>query len=262
MSVTLDGRAYVVTGAASGIGLGVAEAVVARGGRVLMVDLDPARLEETARRLGDVSRALALPLDVTEPDAGTRMAAAAGAAFGRLDGLVACAGVIALGPIMDLTPATWDRTLAINLKAVFFNVQQVARAMLASGAEGAIVTFSSTSAHGARPGNADYGVSKIGVDHLTRSFAMALAPSGIRVNAVSPGPVETPMWQEVDRERSRAMGGRPGTAAAATKAATPLGRFGLPADIASVVCFLLSSESGFVTGQVIEADGGFMLANP
>jgi len=262
MVTTFDGQAFIVTGAASGIGLGVAEALIGRGGRVLMVDRDPRRLEETAARLGDSARVVALPLDVTERDAGTRMAAATEAAFGRLDGLVACAGVIALGPIMDLTEATWDRTMAINLKAVFFNTQQVARAMLARGTGGAIVTFSSTSAHGARPGNADYGVSKIGVDHMTRSFAMALAPSAIRVNAVSPGPVETPMWDQVDRARSGEMGGKPGTAAAATKAATPLGRFGLPADIASVVCFLLSAESGFVTGQVIEADGGFMLANP
>lgn len=258
--MSLAGRAYVVTGAASGIGLGVAEEIVARGGRVLMVDLHEDRLAVVSAKFAEESTAT-LAADVSADGAGASMVAAAGEAFGRLDGLVTCAGIIAFAPMLELTPAAWDRTMSVNLKGTFFTVQAVAKAMVAAGTPGAIVTFSSTSAHGPRPGNVDYGISKIGVDHLTRSFALQLAPSNIRVNAVSPGPIETPMFDEVDRARSKAMGKEAGAAQAATLAALPLGRFGKPSDIASGVCFLLSDESSFVTGQVIEFDGGWTLAN-
>jgi len=257
-------KSFIVTGGASGIGLGVARRLAAAGARVTVVDLRPEALATARERL--LAEGLApdafvtLAQDVAADGAGEAMVETARRAFGAVDGLVTCAGIIVMGPIMELTPAVWDRTLDINLKGTFFNVQAVARAMLAAGRKGAIVTFSSTSAHGPRPGNADYGISKIGVDHLTRSFALQLAPSGIRVNAVSPGPIETPMWQVVEAARSRAAG-RPGAAAEATLKALPLGHFGQPADLAEAVAFLLSERSRFITGQVLGVDGGWPLAN-
>lgn len=263
--MTLAGRSYIVTGAASGIGFGVTEMIAARGGRVLMVDLDQSRLDtarETAIGNGAKGDGLAvLAADVAADGAGDRMVEAANKAFGGIDGLVTCAGVIEFHPMLELKPSTWDRTLSINLKGTFFTVQAVAKALIAGGKGGAIVTFSSTSAHGPRPGNVDYGISKIGVDHLTKSFALHLAPNNIRVNAVSPGPIETPMFDTVDRERSKAMGKEPGAAREATLKGLPLKRFGKPSDIANGVCFLLSDDSSFVTGQVIEFDGGWTLAN-
>ena len=246
-----SGKVYIVTGAARGIGQAVAARLLEEGAAgILAVDRD--RPEAPGPD--------PLALDVTDPDAGARMVAEATARFGRLDGIVTCAGIITMAPILELDPATFDRTLAVNLKATFFNVQAVARALVAAGGGGAIVTFSSTSAHGARPGNADYGISKIGVDHLTRSFALALAPHGIRVNAVSPGPVDTPMFDRVNEGRGRQAGGAD-AARAATLAALPMGRFAAPDDIARVAGFLLSDAAGFVTGQIVGADGGWPLAN-
>ncbi len=263
--MTLVGRSYIVTGAASGIGFGVTEMIASLGGTVVMVDLDQSRLDQArdaAIANGAKPGALAiLAADVAADGAGDRMVEAASSAFGQLDGLVTCAGVIEFHPMLELKPATWDRTLSINLKGTFFTVQAVANALIAAGKGGAIVTFSSTSAHGPRPGNVDYGISKIGVDHLTRSFALQLAPSNIRVNAVSPGPIETPMFDTVDRERSKSMGKEPGAAREATLKALPLKRFGTPSDIANGVCFLLSDKSSYVTGQIIEFDGGWTLAN-
>lgn len=248
----LEGKVYAVTGAGRGIGAAVARRLLAAGAAgVVAADLAPP---------AEADRLAPLALDVTAPGAGEQLVAAADAAFGRIDGLVTCAGVITMAPILALDPATFDRTLAVNLRACFFNVQAVARALVARGQGGAIVTFSSTSAHGARPGNADYGISKIGVDHLTRSFALALAPHRIRVNAVSPGPVDTAMFDTVAEGRGRGAGGAEAVRAA-TLAALPLGRFGTPEDIAGVVAFLLSDEAGFVTGQILGADGGWPLAN-
>lgn len=257
-------KSYIVTGGASGIGFGVVKHLAANGARVTVVDVKTEALDAAHERLvamGIASDALALVAqDVSADGAGEAMVEKSLSAFGGIDGLVTCAGIIVMGPMMELTPQVWDRTLDINLKGTFFNVQAVARAMLEAGRKGAIVTFSSTSAHGPRPGNADYGISKIGVDHLTRSFAAHLAPSGIRVNAVSPGPIETPMWHVVEEARSR-LAGRPGAAAEATLKALPLGYFGQPADLAEAVAFLLSERSKFITGQVLGVDGGWPLAN-
>ena len=138
----------------------------------------------------------------------------------------------------------------------------MAEAARAAGEGGSIVNLSSTSAHGARPNNVDYGVSKLGVDHVTRTLALEYAPAKVRVNAVSPGVVDTPMWQDVDLNRGAHLGLEPGELTQKMVDTIPMHRVAQPEEIAALVAFLLSDEAEYITGQVIEIDGGFKLGNP
>lgn len=263
MKKDLSNRAYIVTGGASGIGLATVRAIIDLGGFALAVDLQEESLKKVAAMFSDQAAQFgSLALDVTKPDSDQQMVDAAINRFGRIDGLVACAGRIKVRPLQEVTRADWEAILSLNLTSVFFYARATAEAIKKAGHAGSIVTISSTSAHGARPNNPDYGVSKIGIDHITRTLALEYASSQIRVNAVSPGVVETSMWHTVEKERGSVLGLAPGELTARMCQATPLGRTGSAEEIASVITFLLSDDASFVTGQIVEADGGFKLANP
>jgi NAD(P)-dependent dehydrogenase (short-subunit alcohol dehydrogenase family) len=247
--------AVVVTGAASGIGRALAEALGRRGTPVVLCDLDASGLDQVRRKID--GPAWAVSADVTEPDAVERMVAEARRLAGPLGGLVNCAGIYPVTPLLDLSADEWDRVMAVNLRAPFLVTQAVARRMIADGAGGSIVNISSTSSRLARPGIAHYGASKAGLNQLTAVAAVELAPHGIRVNAILPGVIGTERVQAtaVSSDEARAEH-------AAKMARVPLGRVGEPAEVVSLVLFLLSAESSYCTGALFTADGGFTLGIP
>jgi NAD(P)-dependent dehydrogenase (short-subunit alcohol dehydrogenase family) len=206
---------------------------------VAVLDVNRAAADEVAREVGGEAHVL----DVSDP-------ASVSEVFGRLDplqGLVTCAGISDVTPIVAMTADTWRRVVGVQLDGTFFCLQAAARSMVAQGTGGTIVNTASINATFGHRGLSAYSAAKAGIAMLTRVAALELAQAGIRVNAVAPGIVETGMTAQVvqDPEFVRAWSG-----------AIPLGRLGQPDDIADVVTFLCSSQSRWVTGQVLAVDGG------
>jgi NAD(P)-dependent dehydrogenase (short-subunit alcohol dehydrogenase family) len=233
----------VVTGAARGIGFASAERLVAEGARVLLSDIDPG-VAEAAGRLGQ-------PHTVTDvSDAGQIEALfeTADRVLGELDILVNNAGVIGkAAKLTDVDPSEFDRVMAINVKSALAATQAAARRMMPRRT-GAVVNVASVMAVFASGDQIPYTVSKSALKQLTASTALSLAPYGIRVNAVGPGVIATPMVAAVTGAQGEAMD--------LVLSRTPLGRLGRPEEIAAVVAFLASDDAGYITGQTIFADGG------
>ena len=244
-----SGRAILITGAASGIGRATAEALAASGAeRLILIDRDGDGLASVAP--GTTARIEHHVGDITDPafwDARQ---------FGRLDHAVACAGIATSGPIADLSFADWRRTLAVNLDGTFLTLRTAMRAIPAAGS---ILLVASASGIKAEVGIAAYAASKAAVLQLARVAAKEGAPRGLRVNAIAPAGVETPMWHDVPA--FAALVAEQGEAAAyrAMAGSTPLGRFATAAEIAAQILFLLSDHCAYVTGQCFVSDGGYTL---
>lgn len=250
----LAGRTIAVTGAARGIGAGIAAAVLEAGGNAVLIDLDPAAATETARQLDpDGARTLALAADVTDAASLDAAAGAATGRFGRLDGWVNNAGIVRMGPAEAITAEGWDLEFGVNTRGTFLGAQAAFRAFAGQG--GRIVNIASNAGKVGFPNMAAYNASKAAVINLTRSLAKEWAAAGINVNAVCPGSVATPMLREVADELEREGKGEAQTLFAGMVPAQ-LGRHVTPVEVGRVVAFLLSDAALVIRGQAINLDGG------
>ncbi|MEZ5727069.1 MAG: SDR family NAD(P)-dependent oxidoreductase [Burkholderiaceae bacterium] len=242
------GKVAIVTGGGQGIGAAIAERLAHEGADVLVADVDPAAANRCAKDIDAAGgSAKSFTVDVRERERVAQMIDAAIDAWGRLDILVANAGIMDREPFLDMSDATWRRIMGTNLYGAFCCGQLAARRMVAQGKGGRIVNVASNSGVFGGRGRAAYGASKAGLINLTQTMAIELAEHGILVNAVAPGAT-----------RTRVAGGAfpPET----VMARMPLRRFGEPEEIAAVAAFLASDECSFTTGHVYAADGGFTVA--
>jgi NAD(P)-dependent dehydrogenase (short-subunit alcohol dehydrogenase family) len=260
----LDHRVVLVTGAARGIGAASARRLAAAGARLVLADLDGGGVDKLAAELGGV----AVQADVTRDADVARMVDEPYRRWGRLDVLFNNAGVIRVQPMLEVTEAEWDRVLDVNLKAVFFVLQAAARRMREQspmpGSELRGKLIQTASIAGYRGGNhlmTPYSASKAGVISLTRSAAQALAPDRITSNCVCPGAVDTPMWEQIDREWGALQGLAPREAWTRRIKPIPLGRPETADDVAGVVAFLAGPDSDYMTGQAIKVDGGLVMGD-
>lgn len=266
----LEDKVALVTGGASGIGRACCERFADEGADVVVADIHDDRGQETVAAVEERGqRATFVHCDTSAPEACEAMANAAVEAFGRIDVCVAAAGishaqyVSGADPVDEnpLTPSVdsstgfvenkeieqWEKVLAVNLTGVFLTDRAVIRRMLEGGHPGSIINIASAAAVLPMPGDAEYAVSKAGVWSLTKTLAVEVASRGIRVNAIAPGVIETPMTQMWTDDESWM---------ADYLANTPLGRLGQPLDIANTALFLASDDSSFFTGELLKPTGG------
>ncbi|MGW6059040.1 SDR family NAD(P)-dependent oxidoreductase [Streptomyces sp. NPDC055189] len=243
----LDNKTALVTGASSGIGLAIARRFAAEGATVYLTGRRKAELDSAAAEIG--SRAIAVQSDASNLQDLDRLFAEITDHDGHLDIVVANAGVGDYGPLGEITEEEYERTTSINLKGTIFTVQK-ALPLLAEGAS--VILLSSSAALRAVPGLGVYAATKAAIRSLARTWAAELAARGIRVNALTPGPVETPGGDELRAAFPR--GER--SATAQTAPPTPLGRAGRPEEVAATALYLAGNQSSFTTGAELLVDGG------
>jgi NAD(P)-dependent dehydrogenase (short-subunit alcohol dehydrogenase family) len=241
---SLEGRTAVVTGASRGIGAATARALDHAGARVALVARSRPALESTARHLGHDP--VIIVADLRDPGSPAEIASQSLAALGAVGILVNNAAAAARVPTVDTDAALIDELLAVNVRAPLLLIAALVPTMVDRGA-GSIINLSSVSAIVGTPRRAAYAASKGAVDAATRSLAIELGPSGVRVNSVAPGVVDTDLWA-----RNKAVAGVVST----IEGQTPLRRWAAAEDIADVIVFLASDAARFITGETISVDGG------
>jgi 3-oxoacyl-[acyl-carrier protein] reductase len=245
----LDGQVAIITGGAKGIGAGIAEVLRGEGADVVLADLDLAAAHTAAAALDPSGEhVLAVRTDITVDAELKALAATAVERFGRIDVLAANAGIYPHIPFAQLTPETFDQLMAINVRGAVFAVQACLPAMRARGYGRVVLTSSITGSLVGQPGYAHYGASKAAMLGFMRSAALEVADAGITINAVLPGNIRTPGFDDLGAEHEAAM-----------LAAIPLGVFGEPEDVGWAVRFLASPEARYITGQTLVTDGGQVL---
>ena len=293
MEERLQRKVAVVTGAGQGIGRGIALRLAREGAGVVVAEYNRETAAQTVQEIKALGRrALAYPVDISSVAAVRAMVDDVVSHFGRIDILVNNAGAVQTKPMLDLTEADWDRVIDVNQRGFFFCLQAVALQMIRQLPEemkaaqppadvynmqqvlkgpeapqsgtftpassyGKIVNLSSIAGRRGRPLSTHYAASKAAIINITQSAALALAPYRINVNAVCPGIVPTPMWDQIDRDRGHLFGAQPGEAMAAFIQTVPLKRAATPEDIAGAVAFFCSADADYITGQALNVDGGY-----
>jgi meso-butanediol dehydrogenase/(S,S)-butanediol dehydrogenase/diacetyl reductase len=282
------GKVAIVTGAGRGIGRGIALRLAREGAAVVIAEYNPDTAGDAAQEIEAMGQqALAYPVNIADTTAVRQMVHEVVAQFGRIDILVNNAGVVQTKPMLELTEPDWDRVVNLNLRGFFFCLQAVAAQMIKqapevlqnqglsdimtikpalqdtpiggelAGSYGKIVNLSSVAGRRGRPLSTHYAATKAAVINVTQSAALALAPYRINVNAICPGVVPTPMWEQIDRDRGQLFGAEPGEAIASFIQTIPLKRAATPEDIGGPVAFFCSADADYITGQALNVDGGF-----
>ena len=250
----LQDKVAIITGGARGIGAAIAERYAREGAIVVIADIDGAEAARVAKRIGH--QALGLALDVTRPEQIDALVTDVVAARGRIDILVNNAAVFDLAPVLETTRESYRRVFAVNVEGLIFTLQAVARQMVKQGTGGKIINFASQAG---RRGEALVGVycaSKAAVISYTQSAALGLITHRINVNAISPGVVDTPMWEQVDALFAKYEGLPKGEKKRRVGEAVPYGRMGLPDDLTGMAVFLASADADYIVGQTYNVDGG------
>lgn len=243
----LEGRVCIVTGAARGIGKGIAQRLLEEGGIVWICDIREEGIKQAVRDLSTLGEIGGGVTDVGKRDQVEAMVAAVVERWGRVDVLVNNAGIAHHAAFLDIADADWDRILDVNLRGTFLCSQIAARRMVEQGTGGSIVNIASTNGTRGQPGLAPYGASKAAIINLSQSAALELGEHGIRVNALCPGTV----WNEMSAESNM-----PDAFWDELRSYTAVNRLGEPADIAAAAAYLASDDASFVTGSVLVVDGG------
>ncbi|MCX8505742.1 MAG: L-iditol 2-dehydrogenase [Alphaproteobacteria bacterium] len=250
----LTGKVALITGGARGIGQAIAETYAAEGAKVVIADIDSAAAHATAAQIGEA--AMAVALDVTKIESINLVLQQVQDHWGGIDILVNNAAIFDLAPIVEITEKSYDLLFAVNVKGLLFMLQAVAKQMIARGQGGKIINFASQAGRRGEPLVAVYCATKAAVISLTQSAGLDLIKHGINVNGISPGVVDTPMWDHVDAlfakyekrplgEKKRLVGEN-----------VPFGRMGKPQDHVGCAVFLASSDSDYVVAQTYNVDGG------
>jgi acetoin reductase-like protein len=250
----LQDKVAIVTGGAQGIGEALVRAFAAEGARVVIADVAQDKAGSLAQDIGN--KALAVRLDVRDPASIEATVKATVERFGGIDILVNNAAVFDMQPLLEATEASFDRQFAINVKGLFFTLQAVAKRMVEQGRGGKIINMSSQAGRRGEPLLPVYCATKAAVISLTQSFGLDLIQHGIYVNAIAPGVVDTPMWDEVDALFAKYEGLAIGQKKREVGEAVPLGRMGRPEDYGAPAVFLASSDSDYIVAQTLNVDGG------
>ena len=250
-SQRLNGKSIIVTGAASGIGRGIALRAYNEGARVALLDRNGPLLDTVVEELNGLSdKVMVAECDLIDAKKAANTIAQVTSRLDGLDGIVCSAGITKRSNALDCSLGDWNEIIAINLTGTFACAQAAAQLMYDAGRKGSIVTISSTLALTGQPSGIAYAASKAGVIAATKSMAIDLGKAGIRCNSIAPGIVDTPL----------ARGAMTAEYVAASGERTALRRVAQPDDIAPAACFLLSDEAGWITGQTIHVNGGSYMA--
>jgi len=262
MNGRLAERHILLTGAGGGIGLAVAQACIAEGARCCVVDRSPDMPTAVRELQQRHPQAVAyIGADITDSAAIARMVTEAQRHFGPIHTLFNNAAVFDLSPLLDATEASYDKLFAVNVKGLFFVMQAVLRHMVDAKSAGcSVINMASQAGRRGEALVAHYCATKAAVISYTQSAALAMAPHGIRVNGISPGVVDTPMWDEVDGLFARFENLPKGEKKRRVGLEVPLGRMGSPQDIAGAAVFLASDEARYITAQTLNVDGGNVMS--